>query len=184
MSGGLQSRSEWLKKRKFLTLPGLQLRPLSRPARSQPLYRLHYPGSYFSLRKLYIFEYLSPTVFELDWKPVPIDHKKAWLLQPYTIFFLCNKAFTHPEGFPKWNTQPNLDPASLIVYCAALHLYFLSNCLSIGCIFSHRDTDLRRANPFHQPYILTGHTNKLPGDIWTVISEKRDISLTFTDHRF
>jgi hypothetical protein len=34
-----------LEKRKFLTLPALELRPLSRPARSQSLYRLHYPGS-------------------------------------------------------------------------------------------------------------------------------------------
>jgi hypothetical protein len=33
-----------VEKRKFLTLPGLELRPLSRPARSQLLYRLSYPG--------------------------------------------------------------------------------------------------------------------------------------------
>jgi hypothetical protein len=32
-------------KGKFLTIPGLQLRFLGRPARSQSLYRLHYPGS-------------------------------------------------------------------------------------------------------------------------------------------
>jgi hypothetical protein len=30
---------------KFLTLPGLELQPLGRPARSQSLYRLSYPGS-------------------------------------------------------------------------------------------------------------------------------------------
>jgi hypothetical protein len=30
--------------RKFLTLPGLELRPLCLPARSQSLYRLNYPG--------------------------------------------------------------------------------------------------------------------------------------------
>jgi hypothetical protein len=29
----------------FFILPGLELRPLSRPARSQSLYRLRYPGS-------------------------------------------------------------------------------------------------------------------------------------------
>jgi hypothetical protein len=34
-----------LEDRKFLTLPGLELRPLSRPARSRSLYRLSYPGS-------------------------------------------------------------------------------------------------------------------------------------------
>jgi hypothetical protein len=34
-----------VEKRKFLTLPGLVLWPLSCPARSQSLYRLRYPGS-------------------------------------------------------------------------------------------------------------------------------------------
>jgi hypothetical protein len=37
-----------MEKRKFLTLPGLELKPLSRPARSQSLYRLRYPGSWYS----------------------------------------------------------------------------------------------------------------------------------------
>jgi hypothetical protein len=32
----------------FLTLPGLELRPLGRPVRSQSLYRLRYPGSFVS----------------------------------------------------------------------------------------------------------------------------------------
>jgi hypothetical protein len=34
-----------VEKRKFLTLPGLEFRPLGGPARRQSLYRLHYPGS-------------------------------------------------------------------------------------------------------------------------------------------
>jgi hypothetical protein len=34
-----------VKKRKIFTLPGLELRPLGHPARSQSLYRLSYPGS-------------------------------------------------------------------------------------------------------------------------------------------
>jgi hypothetical protein len=34
-----------MEKRKFLTLPELELQPLGRPARSQLLYRLSYPGS-------------------------------------------------------------------------------------------------------------------------------------------
>jgi hypothetical protein len=34
-----------LEKRKILTLTGLELQPLSRPSRSQALYRLSYPGS-------------------------------------------------------------------------------------------------------------------------------------------
>jgi hypothetical protein len=35
-----------VEKRKFLTVPGLELRFLGCAARSQSLYRLHYPGSY------------------------------------------------------------------------------------------------------------------------------------------
>jgi hypothetical protein len=35
-----------VEKRKFLTLPELELRPLGRPAYSQSLYRLGYPGSW------------------------------------------------------------------------------------------------------------------------------------------
>jgi hypothetical protein len=34
-----------MEKRKFLLPPGLELRPLGRPARSQSLYGLRYPGS-------------------------------------------------------------------------------------------------------------------------------------------
>jgi hypothetical protein len=34
-----------VEKRKFVTLPGLELRPLGRPTRSQPLYRIRYSGS-------------------------------------------------------------------------------------------------------------------------------------------
>jgi hypothetical protein len=39
-----RARLEDVEKRKFLTLPGLELRPLYLPARSQSLCRLHYPG--------------------------------------------------------------------------------------------------------------------------------------------
>jgi hypothetical protein len=34
-----------VEKKKFLTLPRLELRPFDRPARRQSLYRLRYPGS-------------------------------------------------------------------------------------------------------------------------------------------
>jgi hypothetical protein len=37
-----------VEKRKFLTLPGLELQTLCRPAHSQSLYRLRYPGSYYA----------------------------------------------------------------------------------------------------------------------------------------
>jgi hypothetical protein len=48
MGGWLGPRASLddVKERKFLILPGLELRPLSRPARSQSLYRLRYAGSY------------------------------------------------------------------------------------------------------------------------------------------
>jgi hypothetical protein len=37
-----------VERRKLLTLPGLELRPLGRPARNQSVYRLRYPGSMLS----------------------------------------------------------------------------------------------------------------------------------------
>jgi hypothetical protein len=42
---GWTSEPVWTIWRKFLNLPGFELRPISRPARSQSLYRLCYPGS-------------------------------------------------------------------------------------------------------------------------------------------
>jgi hypothetical protein len=41
---GLDDTEKW----KFLPPPGLELRPLGRPARSQSLYRLSYPGYYLA----------------------------------------------------------------------------------------------------------------------------------------
>jgi hypothetical protein len=38
-----------VEKRKFLTLPELELQPLCHPARSQSLYRLSFPGSHCGL---------------------------------------------------------------------------------------------------------------------------------------
>jgi hypothetical protein len=42
---GPRASLDGVKKRKFLTLFGLELRLFSRPAHSQSLYRLRYPGS-------------------------------------------------------------------------------------------------------------------------------------------
>jgi hypothetical protein len=47
-------RLDDVEKRKFLTLPGLELRNIGRPACSQSLYRLRYPGSYLAMDKWYI----------------------------------------------------------------------------------------------------------------------------------
>jgi hypothetical protein len=51
-----------LKTRKFLTLPGLELQPLSRPADSQSLYRLQYPGSKFITKISLNFPLLEKTL--------------------------------------------------------------------------------------------------------------------------
>jgi hypothetical protein len=47
VGGSVGSRAglDDLEKRKFFTLPGLELRPFGRPVRSQSLYRLSYSGS-------------------------------------------------------------------------------------------------------------------------------------------
>jgi hypothetical protein len=49
IGGSVDTRADlvYLEERKLLTLPGLELRPVGRPARSQSLYRLCYPGSFF-----------------------------------------------------------------------------------------------------------------------------------------
>jgi hypothetical protein len=44
-----------VKKRKSLTLPGIELRPLGRPARSQSLYRLLYLGFSYGLTDLHFY---------------------------------------------------------------------------------------------------------------------------------
>jgi hypothetical protein len=51
-------------KRKFLTLPGLELRPLGRPARSQSLHRLRYPGSYLGTKRKKIWDRVITLCFE------------------------------------------------------------------------------------------------------------------------
>jgi hypothetical protein len=51
-----------VKKRKFLTLPGLELQSFSRPARSQSLYRPRYPGFYKSTRTISI---LNPRLLSI-----------------------------------------------------------------------------------------------------------------------
>jgi hypothetical protein len=45
---------DYTEKRKILTLPGLELRPLGRPSRRQSLYRLRYPSSCLCSRALEI----------------------------------------------------------------------------------------------------------------------------------
>jgi hypothetical protein len=68
---GLDEMEMW----KFLTLPGLEPRPLSRPARSQSLYRLRYPGSY-SEDLLFIFYLCSFIIF---WRTFLTDLSPRYL---------------------------------------------------------------------------------------------------------
>jgi hypothetical protein len=66
---GLRTDLEDAEKRKYFTLPGLELRPLCCLARSQSLYRLRYPGSayfpYFEkrIKKAYEISLLSVYLF-------------------------------------------------------------------------------------------------------------------------
>jgi hypothetical protein len=49
-----------VEKRKFLTLPGLELRLLGRPARSQSLYLIRYPGyaeEHVQVVKVFMYRY-------------------------------------------------------------------------------------------------------------------------------
>jgi hypothetical protein len=74
-----------MEKRKFLTLPGLELRPLGRPARNQSLYRLRYPGSLMA----WFLKLLNP-IFNI----LPYDYAGGKIdLQPASIGFLLGLHF-------------------------------------------------------------------------------------------
>jgi hypothetical protein len=69
--GGLDDMEKW----KFLILPGLEPRPLGRPARSQSLYRLRYRGS------IIVITYKSNAISVTPWRPVGLwDVKDLTLL--------------------------------------------------------------------------------------------------------
>jgi hypothetical protein len=66
---GPRAGLDYLEKRKLLTLPGLELRPIGRPVRNQSLYRLNYPGSFklfcMDVKRIPSFE---RTYIYLRWK--------------------------------------------------------------------------------------------------------------------
>jgi hypothetical protein len=74
-----------LEKRKFLTLPGLEIRPLSCPARSQSLYRLRYPDSPIEtnicskFRKLVTYENNNLSVLNEQEMPVSLMINSNWV---------------------------------------------------------------------------------------------------------
>jgi hypothetical protein len=64
----LRVRVENMEKRKFFTLLGLELRPLSHPACcSQSLYRVRYPGSFQTLVLSFMFSLFNGAVNTLDY---------------------------------------------------------------------------------------------------------------------
>jgi hypothetical protein len=70
----------YVKKRKFLTPPGLELRPLGSPARSQSLYRLRYPVSFVSsicLLHLNIFRRNIYAGIYVGWS-AELPHRDDW----------------------------------------------------------------------------------------------------------
>jgi hypothetical protein len=77
--GGPQSWSGRHGKRKFLTLPGLQLRPFGRPARSQSIYRPGYPDSSNFEGWHYVYNYLwsfsSPFGSDILHRTLPSNNK-------------------------------------------------------------------------------------------------------------
>jgi hypothetical protein len=63
-----------VEKRKFLPQPGLELRVLGRPARSQSLYRLRYPG--------------VPVTFQICMLPIPGSNLVRQVAYPFLFRFL------------------------------------------------------------------------------------------------
>jgi hypothetical protein len=56
---------DYVEKRKLLTLPGLEHRPLGTPVLSQSLYRLRYPGSVLTFRyQVKILEHIYTTLLQ------------------------------------------------------------------------------------------------------------------------
>jgi hypothetical protein len=75
-----------VKKRKFLTLPGLELRPLGRPTRSQSLYRLCNPYIVYK----YKMRFKSWGVKTTALGPIPVHTILCSGLQRYFEGFLYN----------------------------------------------------------------------------------------------
>jgi hypothetical protein len=85
-----------VEKRKFLNLPGLELRPFGRPARSQSPYRLRYPGSYRDLKCL-----LRPLIKEAEVKMCPLYVRSP---TPRGHTFPCEVCFTLKLRTASWKT--------------------------------------------------------------------------------
>jgi hypothetical protein len=98
---------EDMKTSKFLTLPGLELRPLGRPARCQSLYPLSYPGFYEdkTVKYLYSSSASETTGLVTQCSVVPV------LLVSFPtidLFYLQNIVDISNEGLHNLYSSPNI----------------------------------------------------------------------------
>jgi hypothetical protein len=79
IGGGVDPRAglEDVEKRKFLILPGLELRPFDRPVRSQSLYRLSYPDSTESKWYVEVISAVSEHSDDIYTKPLVCNMRKV-----------------------------------------------------------------------------------------------------------
>ena len=85
-----------MKKRTFLPLPGLELRARCRPARSQSLYRLRYPG--------------LPVTFQFCMLPIPGSNLVRQTAYPFLFSFLgCDETESTWYGVTNWRIVPAPD---------------------------------------------------------------------------
>jgi hypothetical protein len=79
-----------VEKRKFLTLPGQELRPLRRPAHSQSLYRLRYPGC-LRLHGVVLNQLSTGTTLPLPrtTSHIPLDQASDLFLLDFPTTTLC-----------------------------------------------------------------------------------------------
>jgi hypothetical protein len=110
-------------KRKFLTLPELELQSLGRPARRQSLYRLSYPSS-FSLDTDSVTNY-QPDI-KVDVTPVPASKFFSQLL----VLSLCRFVIRPPFFAIR---ESNACAADKIIFAASTYFVFFLCCPS--CMF-------------------------------------------------
>jgi hypothetical protein len=95
-----------VEKRKFLTLRGLELLPLGRPARSQSPYRLRYPGSLtFPIVRVYL---KLPRFGNCFYSHLNVKRILHWNHEPWTMIWECSYrgaksrysfvSFAHEDG--------------------------------------------------------------------------------------
>jgi hypothetical protein len=103
-----------VEKRKFLTLTGLKLRPLCRPASSQSLYQLHYPGSCWLHIIIIIVTILGDIInWGLDWMIGFIGHlyiplgttSNTALSLMYTLYSYSSPIHTHTLGLSVFTSR-------------------------------------------------------------------------------